>query len=188
MPQLLLFAELSDKSFTEVLTKYEEAEFFNDYETGGISDAQFRSAIKNELSITASDIQIDEAWNAMLLQVPVSRIEAFNVLRSRYKLFVLSNTNDIHIKKFYEIFDHLDSGCPFQAYFDKVYYSQEIGTRKPNATAWTPILNEYNLSPERTLFIDDRLDNIQAAEKLGLMTFLNKNLDDWLTVLESAEI
>jgi putative hydrolase of the HAD superfamily len=177
------FAKLSGKSFEEISNAYEKADFFKTYEVGAISDAEFRAAIRKSLDITASDQLIDEAWNAMLLEIPFSRISAFKKLKKDFKLFVMSNTNHIHIRKFNEIFEALNTGDHFTDYFDKVYYSQEIAARKPNSNAWTPILAEYNLEAQRALFIDDRLDNIEAAKKLGLLTFHNQELNDWLSLL-----
>ena len=178
------FSALSNKSKAEIVEAYEKAEFFKEYEIGAISDAEFRQAIRHELNIQATDDQIDVAWNAMLKDIPISRIKAFESLRMKYKLFVMSNTNHIHIRKFNEIFDELNSGKSFVDHFDKVYFSQEIGVRKPNANAWTPILEDFNLAPEKALFIDDRSDNIEAAEKLGLKTFHNQQLNDWLAILK----
>ena len=181
---LAAFSRISNKSTDEISNAYEQVDFFKDYEIGAISDAEFRAAIRKSLDITASDQLIDEAWNAMLLDIPFSRIKAFKKLRKEFKLFVMSNTNHIHIRKFNEIFESLNTGAHFKDYFDKVYYSQEIGARKPNANAWTPILEEYNLEAQRALFIDDRLDNIEAAKKLGLQTFHNQELNDWLSLLK----
>ncbi len=178
------FAHLSNKSIDDISIAYANANFFKDYEIGAISDAQFRNEIRKSLGINASDELIDEAWNAMLLEIPLNRIAAFKKLKEHFKLFVMSNTNDIHIRKFDEIFSELNTGTTFRAYFDKVYYSQDIGARKPNAGAWTPILEEYKLDANRALFIDDRLDNIQAASNLGMQTFQNQRLDDWLTLLK----
>jgi glucose-1-phosphatase len=178
------FAQLSNKSIDEISIAYENANFFKAYEIGTISDAQFRTEIRKSLDINSSDELIDEAWNAMLLEIPFSRIAAFIKLRKDFKLFVMSNTNHIHIRKFNEIFEQLNTGRPFLEYFNKVYYSQEIGARKPNSNAWAPILDEFNLEAKRALFIDDRLDNIEAATKLGIQTFHNQKLDDWLTLLK----
>lgn len=178
------FARLSGKSALEISNAYENADFFKDYEIGALSDSEFRNEIRKSLEINASDQVIDEAWNAMLLNIPFNRITAFKQLKKDYKLFVMSNTNHIHIRKFNKIFDSLNTGDQFTAYFDKVYYSQEIGARKPNANAWTPILAEYKLKANRALFIDDRLDNIEAAKTLAIQTFHNQELDDWLSLLK----
>ena len=178
------FARISGKSPLEISNAYENADFFKDYEIGALSDSEFRNEIRKSLGINASDQVIDEAWNAMLLDIPFNRIAALQKLKKDYKLFVMSNTNHIHIRKFNKIFDNLNTGDHFTAYIDKVYYSQEIGTRKPNVNAWTPILAEYKIKANRTLFIDDRLDNIEAAKALGIQTFHNQELDDWLSLLK----
>lgn len=180
---IIAFAQLSGKSPDEIAFAYENSEFFKQYEIGSLSDEEFRASIRNSLQINASDQLIDNAWNAMLLEIPINRLDAFKQLKRDFRLFVMSNTNDIHIRKFNGVFNELSSGNEFKTYFDKVYYSQEIGARKPNANAWTPILKENKLEANRVLFIDDRLDNIKAAHSLGIQTLHNKNLDDWLSIL-----
>ncbi|HEV8081151.1 MAG TPA: HAD-IA family hydrolase, partial [Chitinophagaceae bacterium] len=105
------------------------------------------------------------------------RKEALHTLKSikhKYSLFLLSNTNIIHLQAFNKIYkDEVGQGC-LADYFDKIYYSHEIGFRKPDAEAYKYVLKENNLSPVETLFIDDSIQNIETANTLGLQTIFLK--------------
>ena len=114
-----------------------------------------------------SDKEIDFAWNAMLLDFPVENVEYMKELRKSYKLFILSNTNEIHVKRFREIFEE-SHGFSIDQVVEKCYYSHEIGFRKPNPYAFYTVLQDARLDPAKTLFIDDLQINTDAAAKLGM--------------------
>ncbi|WP_367175036.1 HAD-IA family hydrolase [Flavobacterium sp.] len=89
------------------------------------------------------------------------------MLSSRYRLFLLTNTDSIHISRF----EHkvgMSFYTDFYRCFEKVYYSYEMGMRKPDAEIFNAIIRKHDLSPKRTLFIDDKKTNTDAAESLGL--------------------
>lgn len=107
------------------------------------------------------------AWSAILGEIPEHRIDFLEKLADsgKYKLFLLSNTNDLHIqhvKNNYKIFNR------FIKCFDKIYLSHEINMRKPDAKIYQHVIEENNLTPSETLFIDDLAENTKAAQKLGL--------------------
>ena len=87
-------------------------------------------------------------------------------------MFLLSNTNTIHQQAFNKIFENTVGEGSFNSFFDKAYYSHEIGLRKPNADAYQYILQENNLQPYETLFIDDTPGNIEGAKAVGMPTIL----------------
>ncbi len=117
-----------------------------------------------------SDAQIDAAWNAMLVGMPPACKTLLRQAQQKYRLFALSNTNNIHLR-------HLNTFCRtevgIEAYFDKAYFSQRLGVRKPDAAAFNIVLQANALVPARTLFIDDNASNIAAAQKLGIRTHLH---------------
>ncbi len=150
----------------------EKVSLFLDYEQGLITAQQFRDGIR-ELTKKKdlSDTMIDRAWNAMLLKIPLERIELLQKLKEKYRLFVLSNTNDIHVLAFNAIVQQVSGKEDLAAFFDKVYYSHELRMRKPQPAIYSHVLKENDLKPSETLFLDDRYDNIMAAESLGIQTF-----------------
>jgi glucose-1-phosphatase len=143
------------------------------YEKGDWTDAQFRDFVRSELRNPAlTDSQVDEAWNALFLPLRKKRIDLLLELKKKYRTFILSNTNQIHIQ---HINHMLRVQYPYPVVLDslveKVYFSHDIHFVKPEREAYTLILDENHLKASETLFIDDRLENVQAAADLGIKTF-----------------
>ncbi|KAF9115830.1 hypothetical protein BGX27_006261 [Mortierella sp. AM989] len=143
-----------------------------DYEVGKITAPEFRSSIRSSTNLpdTVTDEEFDKAWNAMLKGFPTGRLEFVRELKKDYgyKVYLLSNTNAIHI-------EYVDKVClkdykedSLHPFFDKIYYSQDIGYRKPSKEAFEHILKDQNLVASETLFLDDVLMNVEAAKKCGL--------------------
>lgn len=139
------------------------------YEIGKIDELTFLSGIQKFIP-NVDLLEIRAAWNAILLDFPLKRLEFLQMLTSKYKLFLLSNTDATHIEKF----EHkvgMSFAREFYSCFEKVYFSFEFGFRKPDENAFKFVLNNHNLTPKKTLFVDDRLDNIETAKKLELQTW-----------------
>jgi FMN phosphatase YigB (HAD superfamily) len=139
------------------------------FETGNITAEEFISGFQKEIP-NASAKEILNAWNAVLLDFPLYRLEFLQMLSEKYRLFLLSNTDSIHIKTF-EHKAGVSFYSDFYQCFEKVYFSFEIGMRKPNHEAYTYIINKHELSPKRTLFVDDKIENTNAAAELGLQVW-----------------
>ncbi len=136
------------------------------FEKGQISEDNFLLGIKKHVP-NASIEEILFAWNSVLLDFPLRRLEFLQKLTKKYRLFLLSNTDAIHI----ETFEHkagVSFYSDFYQCFEKVYFSFEVGIRKPSPEIFNYIINNHELSPKRTLFIDDKKENTDAAHKLGL--------------------
>ena len=148
-----------------------------DFEKGKISETEFILGFQNYIP-NASIQQIREAWNAILLDFPLYRLEFLQMLSHKYHLFLLSNTDSIHIERFQHragISFYRD----FYQCFEKVYFSFELGMRKPDSAIFEFVIKEHNLLPKNTLFVDDNLQNIESAEKLGLQVWhLQKGQED----------
>jgi FMN phosphatase YigB (HAD superfamily) len=134
------------------------------FETGDISPEEFICGFQKELP-NASKEEILEAWNAILADFPSYRLEFLQMLSNRYRLFLLSNTDSIHIETF-ENKSGISFYSDFYQCFEKVYFSFEIGMRKPNADVFQYLINKHELSPKRTLFIDDKKENTDGAASL----------------------
>ena len=136
------------------------------YEVGSISEEDFLSGIQKHTN-NASIEDILKAWNAILLDFPLYRLEFLQMLSKKYRLFLLSNTDAIHIDTFEQ-----KSGTSFYSdfyqCFEKVYFSFEIGMRKPNPEVFNFVLDQNGLQAKHTLFIDDKKENTDAALALGL--------------------
>jgi len=148
----------------------EELDYLNKaYETGKIDELTFIQGIQKQIP-HADLVAIREAWNAILLDFPLYRLEFLQMISTKYKLYLLSNTDATHIEKFEHKVGQ-SFAREFYSCFEKVYFSFEFGFRKPDPKAFQFVLNNHNLTPKKTLFIDDRLDNIKSAEALGIQTW-----------------
>ena len=141
-----------------------------EYEKGLISTEEFISFFKQKYSIKKEDVL--RAWNSILLDLPAHRFDFINELAAakKHRLFLLSNTNELHINWVKESW-----GLPlfelFKNCFEKFYLSHEINLRKPDKSIFTFLLEENNLNPSETFFIDDVSANTAAAEKLGIQVW-----------------
>ena len=138
------------------------------YETGNVTSQQFRDSIRNHYQSAPSDNAIDGAWNALLLGIPEPRIRLLENIRTTYRIFLLSNSNEIHYLKYLEDFREQYGYPDFDALFEKVYFSYRLRLRKPDPAIFTRVLNENKLHPPETLFIDDTLMHVTAARQLGM--------------------
>jgi FMN phosphatase YigB (HAD superfamily) len=136
------------------------------YETGKLDTEQFRNQIRKVAGVEMSDQTFDEAWNAMLVRFPEDRIALLKVLSNRYDLYLLSNTSALHVKVFEKMYLET-AGEAMQSVFKKIYYSHEIGWHKPDSEAWEYVIRDAAIKAEETLFLDDNIHNIKAAQELG---------------------
>ena len=165
------FAELGGITQEEVNLRMMQSKEFHDYEKGLITDSRFRELVKDMLGVRTSDAEIDRCWNAMLLDIPIERIQLLERLKIRYRIFLLSNTNEIHLNCFSEIVNQMTGKTSLDLYFEKAYYSHRMKMRKPDGEIYDFVLAENKLNPTQTIFLDDNLANLKGAEQCGIKTF-----------------
>ena len=158
------------------------------YEKGEISTADFIDYFHDEFKISKEDLVF--AWNAILLDFPQHRLAFLKELAAskKYRLFLLSNTNDMHIKWIRNDWGS-ELYAEFKNCFEQFYLSHEIGFRKSNADIYEFVLKENNLKAAETFFIDDTLENTLTAEKLGVKTWnLIPGKEDVVSLLIKKEL
>ncbi len=165
------FSSLVNIDPNEIAKSYYERPEFNAFEKGELSEAEFRSWLRRLFVTSASDAELDACWNAMLVDIPIERIRLLENLRTRYQLFLLSNTNSIHEKHFNRMVSHCTPHCGLEPLFDKTYYSHQIGMRKPDLEIYGHVLEDNKIQAQETLFLDDNLGNLNAAKQLGINTY-----------------
>ncbi|WP_297333154.1 HAD family phosphatase [Flavobacterium sp.] len=175
---------LASLGLTEWNEDLEELE--KQLETGVINAKEFLKGLQSYTD-NASLEAIKEAWNAGIENFPLYRLEFLQKLATSYRLFLLSNTDPIHIEKF----EH-DSGASFYSdfyqCFEKVYFSHEIGVRKPDEEAYNYLINNHDIQPKRTLLVDDKKFNTDAAEALGFKVWHLQNGSEDVTELFDKKI
>jgi glucose-1-phosphatase len=163
------FQQLGAKEFNDANSLATNNQFFHDFETGLLSPAYFVNTIQQTLP-TASDCAIVDAWNALLGQWRIKSLQHLKKLSATHRLFLLSNTNQIHYDAFINSFVLETGESSFEAHFEKAYFSHELHKRKPNADAYQYIIDTHQLNAQRTIFVDDLKKNIEAAKLVGLKT------------------
>lgn len=176
------FNNLGCSDFESIYTQQKQSQLFDDFETGKVSSETFRKSLQKQMEFSISNVEFDNAWNKMLLQFPKKRIELLEKLNKKFSLFLLSNTNEIHIKAFKKIISSSIGYERFENCFKKVYFSSEIGNRKPNASCFEMVLSENKLSAAKTLFIDDSIQHVEGAYKIGIKTLLIESGEELVSI------
>lgn len=164
------FQQLGIQNFQQFFSQNHSNDLFIALETGKITPNEFFESLRKTTGINADNQTITDAWNAMLLNFPPERIEWLNKINKQYPVYLFSNTNIIHYNCFMQLFQRDVGMQNFNEQFLKAYYSHEMGMRKPDADGFEYILQQNNLKPEETLFIDDTVANINTAKALGFQT------------------
>lgn len=169
------FAERSGLSTQQIHEIYYHSEIFLNYEKGILNDQQFFEATNQIFSADMSFVEFKKIWNGMLLRIPQERLFLLDRVSKHYRTFLLSNTNNLHLLHFTEMMKEVSPGRPLESYFERAYYSHQMGMRKPDAEIFEFILNQNDLRREETLFLDDNVDNIYGAAQVGISALLIKS-------------
>jgi putative hydrolase of the HAD superfamily len=160
------FTKLGIKKAATLYSKKVQKNLFNQIETGKISKQKFLTELRKQTD-NANIKLIEQAWNSMLLDLPEERLELIKKLKSNYEIYLLSNTNTIHIEAFKKKLGNV-KWLSFCNLFDKMYLSHDLGIRKPDVKIFKYILKEQKLKAEEVFFIDDSPQHISSAKKLGI--------------------
>lgn len=172
------FKKLGIPDVEGIFGHLKQSNLFDDFETGKISTAEFRDGLRKLAGKELSDAQIDDAWNALLIGIPAGKLELLTQLKNRYSTFLLSNTNELHYNWIFNYLKKdLNTGPMMANYFIKEYYSHLVKLRKPNVDIFEFVLNNHQLIPEETLFIDDTPQHVATAAKLGMQTIHLLSID-----------
>ena len=151
----------------EQLQTLHQGGIFQKFELGEMTADEFRTAIRENSTVELTDEEVDNLWNAMLLEIPREKLELILDLRGKYMVYLLSNTNSIH-------WDYVCKnafnyrGFRVNDYFEETFLSYEMHLAKPDKAIFEKVLQDANLLPEETLFIDDSEANCKAAEEVGI--------------------
>lgn len=165
------FENLGIQDFNQQFSQLKQTSLFDDYETGRISSDVFIKQLKILLPKNTTEEAIIHAWNAILKDLPPHRLQVLNAVNNQLPTFLLSNTNDLHIKQFNHYLDENFQIPDLSAFFNRLYLSYEVGMRKPDAEIFEHLLTQEKLKPEKTLFIDDTIIHIETANSLGIQTY-----------------
>jgi putative hydrolase of the HAD superfamily len=164
------FSDLGVQDFGTLYSQANANHLFEALETGTISEDDFYKSLQGYCRPATSREQMQEAWNAILLDFRVESLAVLEQLKTRYTIFLLSNTNSIHLTAFNQILLKQTGKSSLDGYFIKSYYSHLINKRKPYVATYDWVLQDAQIVAEETLFIDDSINNIQGAMEAGIQT------------------
>lgn len=176
------FRALGFDDVEKYLGEYEQQGIFGQLEAGDISPAKFRDGVRSAMGKSVSDEEIDRAFNAFLLDLPLYKLEMLRQLKSNYRILMLSNTNAI-------MFDYIcdtafrQEGLTVHDYFDEIYVSHEMGCTKPHACIFEQLIAKSGITPSRTLYVEDSAANLAAATPFGFQTLLVQPCEDFRAAL-----
>lgn len=165
------FKEMGMHHFNTAYSVSEQEDIFRTYERGELSSGEFRDILKKLFDQPVTDTQIDEAWNAMLLDIPLPRVRLLEKLRPQYRTFILSNSNEIHYHHYLQNFRLQTGYNNFEELVEKTYFSFKIHLQKPGKEIFDFVIRDSGILPEETLFIDDSTPNTETAKKMGFQVW-----------------
>ncbi len=163
------FKSLGIEDFDKMYSQAKQNDLFDRFEIGQISSQYFINSLLPFLPNGTSPNKVVNAWNAMILDFPQERLRLIEKLGESKRLFLLSNTNEIHLQAVKQSLAKTTDKS-LESYFEETYVSHEMNMRKPNKEIFEKVCSNNKLDPSKTLFIDDTIGHIEGAKKIGLMT------------------
>lgn len=182
------FQKLSTVNFSQIVSYSKQHHIFEQFETGKVTAQQFRNELKQFLKPGVTDEEINHAWNAILIHYPESKIALLRELKNRYHTFALSNINEIHVATIDRVAREKFGAHSFGEFFHTAYYSNEVGYRKPDREIYEYVLDKENLQAAETFFVDDKEENVETAQQLGLQAYQLTHPDKLVELLTQLQI
>ena len=171
------FIALGVENASDLYNQFDQKMLFDEYEKGEVSGDYFISQIEPLTNPGVEKNKIIKAWNALIGEFPQEKLAFIDKIQSKIPCYLLSNTNDIHLKKVYA-----NSNSDFESLFRKCYYSHLIGKRKPDTATFQWVVEQIQLKASEILFIDDSPQHIKGAKDIGLQTIHYKNKEDLFSI------
>ncbi len=178
------FKSVGVEKADEYLDKYHQKGIFLQCENGEIGELEFVEKLRELCNKDISYQDVYEGWNAFIVNTEKYKLDYLLSLRERgYKVLLLSNTNPF-VMKWARSNEFTDEGYSIDHYVDKAYVSYEIKSVKPERAIFDYMINDAQIKPEESLFVDDGEQNIIAGKEVGFQTLLTKNREDWRDKIE----
>ncbi len=165
------FARMGAGNLVELYSKAKQTDFIDLYEEGLISSNEFCEEIRKVSLLPLTNKQIQDAWNAILVDVPATRVEFLLKLKEKYNLYLFSNTNQFNYECFTAYLKEKYGFDIFETIFKAAYFSHILHIRKPKEEGFRRIIQEQQLNPAETLFIDDSPQHVEGARRCGLQAY-----------------
>lgn len=184
-------SSFQDLGIANNFSRIEQLDIIDEIEEGLASKQDFINVLRERSTLERkpSSSAIIEAWNSMLLGIRPKQFVLLEQLKEKYNMYLYSNTNEIHIEAVWEHLKSKHGYSNLDAFFLKVYLSNEMQIRKPKVEGFDLIVSENSLVKEETLFIDDSPQHVEGAIKSGINAFwLDLKEHDLKSLLESKDL
>jgi len=163
------FAALGLKDFDKFYTLKEQVALFDSLEKGFIDEAGFVNGINKITNCDFSLDQVKKAWDALLVGMPAENVDLLRKLKNEgYQLYLLSNTNVFHYSCINNEMQEKFGLGSLDELFDNAYISYKMGMRKPDTEIYYKLMQNPDIDPAKSIFIDDNEDNVNASIEAGI--------------------
>lgn len=162
------FSDVASKNKNEIKEMVVSAPLLQNLEIGAIDPHDFFKGIRKLLGTDASDFELAQIWDSVLNDLSISRMKKLLDVGEKYQTYILSNTNIIHEMTFNRMIKGATGKDSLHDFVNKVYFSHEIGLRKPDVACYQYVIDDIGTDPSRMIFLDDRIENLEGAQQAGL--------------------
>jgi putative hydrolase of the HAD superfamily len=171
------FTGLGVENASDLYNQFDQNKLFDAFETGEVSSDYFIDQLYALVHHSINKEQIIDAWNAMIGEFPIEKLDLIQKISSKVPCYMLSNTNEIHLKKAMNALKKT-SYSDLELLFKECYFSHLIGKRKPEVDTFSWVLGQMEIEANQTLFIDDSPQHIEGAHRAGMQTIFYRNIQD----------
>lgn len=158
-------------------------------EKGQMLPEAFIHAIQSMCDRVPQGKEVVDAWNAMLCGWQLSRFKLLDELKKKYKVYLLSNTNQIHLDFVMHELKTVYNVNDFESrFFDHCFYSHQMNAWKPEQDIYDQVKQFIGLDYDEFIFIDDNANNVKGAMELGWQAFLHPTNSDLTPTLKRAGV
>jgi putative hydrolase of the HAD superfamily len=181
-----MFEKIGIKDIDNFFNHNFQSSLFDNFDKGNISSTEFQEEFSKLFSANTPPKELfEKAWNSIIVEIPHSNIQLLKKLKTEFKIYLLSNTNEIHQNYLNDMLRKQYNIANIAELFEKIYCSYQLGMRKPDLQIFEKVIEDAKIDPVKTLFIDDTPANIESARKLEFKTFLmprDKVLSEIITI------
>ncbi|MCQ2192054.1 MAG: HAD family phosphatase [Paludibacteraceae bacterium] len=181
------FRALGINDVDQQITNCRQHGIFNGIELGLVTTADFHNHVREHYQLAVTDEQIDEAWNAFILDTPIALQQQLYRLHQSFNTYILSNTNQIHYDFWEQKCMGGEGGYTVAQCFNKCYLSNDLHLAKPDPAIYKAVLADCGAKPEECLYLDDNEANVAAARELGWNALVSATPEQTMEILTRFE-
>lgn len=165
------FESIGVKDADALLSKHHQCGMFADVESGKLSADEFCAWLSGHCGREITFDDVVKGWTGYVVDVPRERLDMLLRLKERYNVYILTNTNPF-MMSWARSSRFTPEGRPLDDFCHKIYASYEIGMLKPDVRIYQYLIDDAGIVPAETLFVDDSIANVEAAEQAGMIGML----------------